>query len=216
VAHSQVDPLPDLEGNEPRSLGDALKFLLLYYYYFEIILIYNKEGMQGKQIVQSLMKLIMDEDGNKYLKHLQEREAYTVTVASQQIGVNLNKLYRITNSLLQMGLLVKCGKLSSRDRGPPVYIYALRDAPPNKIDEAAQLYKDVTRSHVNSLDEYLEDYDLQQVAEDALANHLDNEGRIGTWRLVKLLTNLKRYDEDTLIQVKRIIRGMGYTVVEGA
>ena len=212
MVNDQVDPLPPVEGDEPRSLGDALKSLLLYYYYFEIILIYNKEGMQGKQIIQSLMRLIMDEDGNKYLKYLQKREAYTVTVASQQIGVNLNKLYRITNNLLQMGLLLKCGKLSNRDRGPPAYIYALRDAPQSKIDEAAQLYKDVTSSHISSLDEYLQDYDYMQVAEEIIAKHLTREGTVRAPVIAQVLGAHGMKGEAHRDNARRLIISMGYEV----
>jgi len=214
MVNDQFDSLPDLEGDEPRSLGGALKSFILYYYYFEMILIYNIKDIQGDRVFQTLMKLVSNHEGRKYLEYLRDREAYTVNVAAYQLGLDVNKLYRFTNKFVNMGVLVKTSKLSGGERGPSTFLYALRDAPQSRIDEAAQLYKDVTSSHVTSMDEYLKDYDLQQVAEEAV-KHPNGDGCIGTWGVIKILSSRNMYSDDAYLSVKRLITARGYTVVEG-
>jgi len=214
-AKDQFDPLPDMGKDEPHSLGNVMKSFLLYYYYFEMILIYNIENIQGERVFQTLIKLVSKPEGRKYLEYLRDREAYTVNVAASQLGLDVNKLYRFTNKFVNMGVLVKVSKLGAGERGPSTFLYALRDAPQSRIDEAAQLYKDVTSSHVTSMDEYLQDYDYQQIAEEAV-KHLNSDGCVGTWTLVNLLAAKKLYGDDPLIAVKRIVNALGYTIMEGA
>jgi len=214
MSNDQFSPL--IEGEEePRSLGDVIKSYILYYNSFKTITIYNIQGISGERFIHTLMKLVSDPDGLKYLNYLQERRAYTVNVASYHLGLDVNKLYPYTKAFVNMGVLMKVGKLGKGERGFPTFIYALRDASQTSIDDAAQLYKDITSSHVNSMDEYLIDYDYNLLAEELIRDHLISEDTIGSYSVAQALLRKKMKIEQHRDNMYRILQSMGYTIRQG-
>ena len=151
-----------------------------------------------------------------FLEYVRDHEAFTIGVASSQTGIDSNKLYRYTTPFLNMGVLVKAGKLGKGSVGSPAIIYALRDASKNRVGEAAQLYKDVTNNHVTSLDDYTiksNEETYRRVAEEAIMKHRDEYGVVKLRSVQEMLNALNLRGEDHRAGVHRTLLEMGYEVV---
>ena len=215
MSNDQFNPLTEGE-EEPKSISETIRALFIYYYFFEKINNNNNKGIMWERFIKTCMKWVATSDGSKFLKYLYEREAYTIGVASYHTGVDQNKLYRYTVPLLNMGIIMKNGKLGAKgERGSPTLIYALRDASQSRIDAAAQLYKDITSSHVNSLDEYLKDYDYTKAAEEVIANHLLPDGSVSSYAITRILVRMNLDHDKHRDNVRRILQSMGYNIRQG-
>ena len=115
-----------------------------------------------------------------------------------------------------MGVLVKAGKLGRGSVGSPAIIYALRDASETKVKEAAQLHRDLTSSHITSLDDYTvkaQEETYRRVAEEAVRSHVDYMGRVDFPAVVKLLSESGLYGEPHLHEMRQTLNIMGYSVI---
>lgn len=214
MSHDQVDPTPDIQG-EPDTLAEALKSFSYFFSFFEKINKLNKGGIEGERVARACLKVYSTVEGRALFSYLCDHEAYTVAVASNSLGVDQHRVYRYTAELVNSGLLLKCGKVRGVGGGSPAIIYALRDAPRGRIDEAANLYKDINGSHVGSLDEYLEDYDYVRVAEEAIKSHRVKGGAVSSRAVTSLLAGIGLYGDRHRFEAFKVIRNMGYEVAQG-
>ena len=215
MSNDQFSPLTGFDENEIKSLGDSFKCFINYYYFFKKIIIDNNREIMGERFFTSLLKMISKEDGKRFLEYLADREAYTINVASYQLNIESNKLYQYTVAFMNMGVITKHGKLGAGERGSPTLLYALRDASQSRIDAAAQLYKDITSSHVNSLDEYLKDYDYTKAAEEVIANHLLPDGSVSSYAITRILVRMNLDHDKHRDNVRHILQSMGYNIRQG-
>jgi len=214
MINDQVDPLLD-EGDENVSLGNALNRILYYYSFFRRIINNNRVIVSSEDLSRTLLRMLLNRDGEQFLRYLDENKAYTVNVAATRLGLSEKKVHNYTGVLVKTGFLCIAFTVKSGYRGSPVNIYEINGEDDRYAKDAANLYHDLHATYKpEPLESYMLDYDYNQVAEEAI-RHLNREGCVGTWTLVNLLSAKKLYGDEPLIAVKRIVKAMGYTVVEG-
>jgi len=199
---------------DTRSLTENLTEILLSLSRLEKESSSNSSNVFGEDVnrAKCLMAAYLLPGGG-CLQYILERKAFTIPIVASSTGVEINLIYSVVGRLVRGGVAYERYRVGGQGR--PANLYALYDASDSQVVEAANLYRDANTEHVKRLDDYLVDHDYKEVAEEAV-KYLNEEGQLGSWTLVNLLAVKRIYDDDALLEVRRIVASMGYTIVEGA
>ena len=213
MSNNQFYPLTEEEEN---FSGNTLSLLFYYYSFLKRIIDNNRLVVAPEDLAKKLLRMLLNRDGELFLRYLEKNHAYTVNVAATQLGLSEKKIHSYTGVLVKTGYLCVAFSVRSGERGSPVNIYAINGEHDKYAKDAANLYSDLHATYKpEPLENYLMDYDYNMVAKEVIKHHLLEDGSASSYAVARILVKMNLDSDNHRNNVHRVLHMMGYKVTQG-